>query len=279
MTKTRDPKLPQRLSPSSADTWINCPKKWWGKYVFGVDDPPGPAAEMGTLVHSALEDLYNADPEVRSVAVASKSMRDHARRMADEGAFAGVEDATLFMREAWARLLTIWNVEDPQKVDVVSTETKLHTEVGGVPFTGIIDRIERIGDRVVVNDYKTGKRDMRYRDSKDRQLRLYVVAVNNAMDEKAEGARIIWLSTRGYIDEVPTDPISMEATTMEFASVWDQMKFAIDNDEWPEKPGPLCGWCPVLAMCESGKSEVRMRARSGNLKETAPAWAIEEQWR
>jgi len=281
VSEVREPKLPSRLSPSAADTFEGCPKKWWGKYVCRVSDPPGPAAELGTLVHAALEDLYQSPSEVRSRAAARKFLRERGEKMIEEGSFADVDDFSAFFREAWTRLLTIWKVEEPAKVDVVATEQKLHTEVGGVPFTGYIDRLERIDGVVVVDDYKTGKRPSpQYAEPKNRQLQLYAIATNNAMPElNVQGARLIWLNSNGAIWNVDCSPEALDRTTSYFQNVWTELAASVQTNTWEEKPGPLCGWCPVLPMCDSGKAEVRWRANEGKLKETAPAWNIEEQWR
>lgn len=275
------PKLPERLSPSSADTWEGCPKKWWGKYVARISDPAGPAAELGTLVHSALEDLYELPQAERTRQNAQQAIRKHAKLMAAAGSFADVPAGgeVAFFREAWTRLLVIWKVEVPEEIEVISTEQKLHTTVADVPFTGIVDRIERVNGAPVIGDYKTGKRDIRYRESKDRQLQLYVSAVNNALDLHAEQAKLIWLSTTGDVWQVDASPAAVNRTAEWFAAVWAEIQWSVDHDVWPERPGPLCGWCPVLPVCTSGKAEVRWRAEAGKLKETAPAWAIEDQWR
>jgi len=48
-----------RLSASQVQTFVDCPRKWAWKYVADVEELPGPAAELGRLVHSELEKYLN----------------------------------------------------------------------------------------------------------------------------------------------------------------------------------------------------------------------------
>lgn len=48
-----------RLSASQVQTFSDCPRKWAWRYVAGVEEPPGPAAELGKLVHATLEKYLN----------------------------------------------------------------------------------------------------------------------------------------------------------------------------------------------------------------------------
>jgi putative RecB family exonuclease len=243
-----------------------------------VNDPSGPAAELGTLVHAALEDLYEAPPEARSRVLASKALKVRAKEMTNDGKFADVGDRTAFFREAWTRLLTIWKVEDPASINVIANEQKLHTMVGGVPFSGIIDRLEYVDGVVVVSDYKTGKRDARYREPKDRQIQLYVAATNEATDYKVGGGQIIWLSTTGDVWEVDASAAAVDRTVKYFQNVWEEMAASVKSGQWEERTSMLCGWCPVLSLCESGKRNVKELAAAGRLKSHATAWSIVEVW-
>ena len=273
------PKLPERLSPSAADTWHGCPKKWWGKYIVRISDPPGPAAELGTLVHSALEELYEMLPQERTKQAASGLIKEHAKKMTEDGSFVQVEDSVAFFREAWTRLLTIWKVENPEDVNVIATEQKLHTTVGDVPFSGIIDRLEYVDGVVTVSDYKSGKRPSpAYREPKDRQIQLYVAATNEATDYEVKLGRLIWLNANGAIWDVDSSPAAVDRTVEYFRNVWDEMTEAVKTDQWEERTSALCGWCPVLGVCESGKAYVRNLADNGKLKPHATAWAIVDQW-
>ncbi|GIT00402.1 MAG: hypothetical protein CM1200mP26_21140 [Acidimicrobiales bacterium] len=71
----------------------------------------------------------------------------------------GLDAATQrqFRWRGWTAIEKLWELEDPTEVDVEATEVKVSATVGGVPFFGIVDRLDSTSDGLVVTDYKTGK--------------------------------------------------------------------------------------------------------------------------
>jgi RecB family exonuclease len=68
-----------RVSASQIKTWKDCPRKWGFKYIDGLEDPPGKAAELGSAVHRDLEWYLQAgsiDSRTESgrIAVAAKEI-------------------------------------------------------------------------------------------------------------------------------------------------------------------------------------------------------------
>ena len=68
-----------RVSASQIKTWKDCPRKWGFKYIDGLEDPPGKAAELGSAVHKDLEWYLQAgtiDTSTKSgkIAVAAKEI-------------------------------------------------------------------------------------------------------------------------------------------------------------------------------------------------------------
>ena len=68
-----------RVSASQIKTWKDCPRKWGFKYIDGLEDPPGKAAELGSAVHKDLEWYLQAgsiDSRTESgrIAVAAKKV-------------------------------------------------------------------------------------------------------------------------------------------------------------------------------------------------------------
>src|SRR5699024_10172217 len=79
--------------------------------------------------------------------------------------------------------LGLFDIEDPAGVDVLGVEEHLNVDLGGVPFTGTLDRVERLPNgHIRVTDYKTGKARSaadakRFgHDAEGDQVRLYAAA-------------------------------------------------------------------------------------------------------
>lgn len=60
---------PKSLSPSSIMEFKKCPQSFLFQYLLGLRQPTSLALAKGSMCHSALEKLFDFDPEVRSLQV------------------------------------------------------------------------------------------------------------------------------------------------------------------------------------------------------------------
>jgi len=172
-----------RISPTSLSTWRGCARRWWYEYVAGLRPPSGPAAELGTAVHAAIETylLGGEWPAGRAAGIA----RAGVRRLED-----------LRRQVAAGRA-------------VVEASTPDGLTIGPLPLRGRIDYYcADPGDAVPhVVDFKTSA-DIRRRLaevelSTDPQAAIYAWAM-------APGAPVVRvehlvLATRGTAEAVPVE--------------------------------------------------------------------------
>lgn len=244
---------PKRLSPSAADTYADCPAKWEAKYLLNAQEESGEDAEVGTLSHAVLEGLFKLPAERRTLEEARKLL-----------AQVGTQQPTTRQRLAWGYVATAMKMEDPTQVRVLGNEVRVRgVEVAGVPFTGIIDRVEEDflgGVRVV--DYKTGKRPApQFMEPKRRQVTLYALGWEATGGGRVDTAALMWLKAK-KLDEVSLDE-TRESTSIWFSDQWAGIKRDLAAGHFEPNPGPLCGWCPALETCEVGRLEVRARMEAG----------------
>ena len=62
--------VPTSLSPSRVDAFTSCPLAFRFAAIDKLPEPPSPAAAKGTLVHRALELLFEQAPTRRTLAIA-----------------------------------------------------------------------------------------------------------------------------------------------------------------------------------------------------------------
>ncbi|MEC7915341.1 MAG: PD-(D/E)XK nuclease family protein [Actinomycetota bacterium] len=255
------PFRPRHLSPSSASTFRQCPRRWKLKYIEKLPDPKGEAAVLGTFVHQILEELLSLASDKRSIDAARNIARDLWGRLLDDEDFRGLSlsdtDAKGFMWKAWRLIEQYFAIEDPTQVNVVRAEQQLAVEIGGVPFFGIVDLTEQVSDGVRVVDYKTGKApNSRFVDDKLSQVWLYAAALAEE-DVEVSGVRLMYL-TSGTIDR-PIDSTAVTQAVDAHRQTWDDLCEAIDAQKFPHKTGPLCNWCPYLDHCPEGALEAERR--------------------
>ena len=183
------------------------------------------------------------------------------------------EESRAFRWQAWLAIAGLWPLEDPASVDVVSTEQRIEVNLGDVPFLGIIDRVDRVNDRLVVSDYKSGTLPgSRWREDKILQVMLYAAALEVDLSEQPDRARLLYLGQR-IVDIAVTDRKVAEATEA-INATWVNISNACSQDQFDANPGVLCGWCAFATECPEGRAEITRRVAAGKMPNHAPAIAL-----
>ena len=259
------PVPPPRLSPSGAGTFTQCPRRWKFRYIDRLADPPSADALAGSFAHRVLELLLQRQPTERTIEEARLIARtewSETEALSDYQALGHNEEQSRHFRwKAWTAIEGLWHLEDPAKVEVRATEQDVEAELAGVPFRGIVDRIDEEGDGMIVTDYKSGKApSQRFRRSRLDQVLLYAAAVEASTGEMPVRARLLYLGQRTIGMDVNRKEI--ETVTQKLAGTWAEIHTACADDEFEPRTGPLCGWCPYVSMCPQGTAEVAKRAKN-----------------
>ncbi len=257
------PVPPPRLSPSGAGTFVQCPRRWRFRYIDRLADPPSEDALAGSFAHRVLELLMQREPSQRTIEQAQVIARAEWPETEAADDYQALEhdekQSRLFRWKAWTAIEGLWHLEDPATVDVRATEQDVEAELAGVPFRGIVDRIDQDGDGIVVTDYKSGKAPShRYRRSRLEQVLLYAAAVEASTGEMPVRAQLLYLGQRTVSIDVNANEI--DAVASKLAGTWSEIKTACSEDSFEPRPGPLCGWCPYVSMCPQGEAELAKRA-------------------
>jgi putative RecB family exonuclease len=256
------PTPPPLLSPSGAGTFRQCPRRWRHRYVDHLPDPPGEAALAGSFAHRVLELLMQRETDGRTAEAAKLIARQEWAETEEASDYAALgfdeEKSRRFRWKAWQAIEGLWKLEDPADVRVHATECDIQVDLAGVPFRGIVDRLEREDDGLVVTDYKSGKApSARYRRDRLDQVLLYAAAVEADSGEMPVRARLLYLGQRTVGIDVTRKELDL--VTEKLAATWADINTACDSDEFEPRTGPLCGWCPYIDRCPEGAKEAAKR--------------------
>lgn len=273
----RGAEVPAYLSPSSASMFQQCPRKWKHRYLDRMPDPPGEPALAGTFAHRVLELLLQRSPAERTVEAAKTLAREvwpETEADPDFVALALDDDAQRAFRwRAWQAIEGLWRIEDPTEVTVEATEQDIQIAVDGVPFRGIIDRVDREDDGLVVADYKSGQAPSpRFADARLAQVLLYAAALTELHGRRPVRARLLYLNQRIIEIDVTEDNIAASVATLR--TTWEQLIDACAREAFEASTGPLCAWCPFVAHCPEGQAEVEQRHLAGRVRTDAPALSV-----
>ena len=153
---------PATLSPSKVSSFSDCALAFRYSAVDLLPEPPSPAATKGSLVHLALEHLFEREPAARTPEAAEADLARAIAEMRTDPDFTGLElsaeEEAAFFADAATLVGRYFELEDPTTIRPIGLELRLEANVGGLRLRGIIDRLELDADGgLVVTDYKTGR--------------------------------------------------------------------------------------------------------------------------
>ena len=247
------------LSPSQIGKFRRCPRQWKFQYIDKLPDPAGEKAFVGSFVHIVLEKLMELPKEQRLLARAKEIANECWPEFTNDKGYKRLGlDNDRVRAFKWAALDAInglWDVEDPKEVDVLATEERLKVPISGVPFVGVVDRLDGTADRIVVNDYKSGKAPGKsYERERLEQVMLYALAVNEIRGVMPERVRLLYLGQR-IVESVVTKQKAANCRKR-LVATWEDVNGASESGEFPAVANALCAWCPYLQRCETGQAHV-----------------------
>ena len=240
-----------RLSPSAADGYDTCPRKYALEKVLKVSVPASRYLTFGLLIHSVLEvierraTVENRRPDLEEGLACLNEMAAEYDLGSGSIGEAWRRRATLLL----TRLYTDWPKPDTRPVMI---EHPVKAELGGVRWRGRIDRVERGKDGTVcVVDYKTGKNPPPVREvSRSLQLGFYLLAASANPEISRHGPvrrAEFWYPLAGSPRRRVT---SFDSTHLEAArSRLVEIAGLISNEDWTPTPGSACHRCEVKSSC------------------------------
>jgi putative RecB family exonuclease len=246
--------LPTSLSPSKVSTFTDCALAFRFSSIDKLPEPPSIPATKGTLVHAALERLFDLAADDRTVAAAltaldqaMDALRDHPD-FADLALDAAAEAA--FLDDAERLVRRYFDLEDPRTITPIGLELKLEASVGDLRLRGIIDRLELDAEGgLVVTDYKTGRVPRQnYEQGKLGGVHFYALLCERLFGQRPAKVQLLYLSEPVAIITTPTEQ-SIRGLERKVTAIWSAVERACATDDFRPKPSKLCDWCAFQAYC------------------------------
>jgi len=260
--------FPTSLSPSRANDFLTCPLLYRFRVIDKLPEEPSAAAVRGTLVHGALEDLFGAHPDERTVesAVAFFAQRwDSLQREKPQDAAALVDGlkvetqspesvAHAIVAPARSLLETYFQLEDPQRLEPHALEMSVSVEMeSGLALRGYIDRVDRSANGLVrLVDYKTGRSPGQGFEAKALfQMRFYALLwwrINGDVPTRLE---LLYLGDGQRLAYEPGVE-ELVATERKIIAIASAISSAAESERgFASSPSALCGWCSFKEFCPS----------------------------
>jgi len=237
-----------RLSPSQADSYATCPRRYALERRLRLGDAGSPYAQFGTLFHAAME---GSEADVVGTGKAHADLENalgHLRRVWDgEADFGTPELNAAWLRHAEAaltKLYTLWPSPDGQPIGL---EMKVESVIDDTPWMGLVDRLERTPVGLKVVDYKTSKSAATVEEGNSSiQLAFYASAVARSYGEPVIGAEM-WYP-RVDTKKVTTRSLDLDHLT-EVEATMAQVTRSIRSELWGPRVGDGCRNCGFKKSC------------------------------
>ena len=253
---------PASLSPSSISSFKDCPLAFRFSYLDRLPQPPTVATSKGTLVHRALERLYDRPPAERTREAALVDLDRATDDLRDDPDFTGLDLSEAewenFAADARALTLRTFDLEDPAQVTPVGLELKLQVSLGDVTVRGVIDRLERTPDGdLVISDYKTGRvPGDRYVDKSLAGVQLYALMCQRLFGAPPARVQLLYLKAPTAIVATPSAQ-QLEGVARRTNAIWSTIATACERNEFRTNTGRLCDFCAYKPVCPAHDGDPR----------------------
>jgi RecB family exonuclease len=206
-------------------------------------------------VHTALKNWYALAGPERTAEALPKLLR---ATWVGEGYRDEAQEQQAFQR-ALGWLETYVGGLDPD-AEPVGVERVVAARTDVLALSGRVDRIDQVGDELVIVDYKTGRADLTSDDARgSRALALYAYASERVFRRRCRRVELHHLPTGTVAVHEHTDESlarhlrRAEQTAQDAIDAEQAVAAGADPDEvFAPTPGPICSWCDFRRVCPAG---------------------------
>ena len=263
------------LSPTRAADFKVCPLLYRFRSVDRLPQTPSSAAVRGTVVHRALEQVFDVPAARRTLEHATSLLspalaeviagrpevaelfRPPADAAADSGPGSGsgsgsAEPTARWLAEA-ERLVGRWfELEDPTRLEPDGREVFVeHRVAEDLVLRGIVDRIDVAPDgRIRIVDYKTGRAPSEAFEQKALfQMKFYALLLWRTRGRVPTRVQLVYVGGQGRLLPLDVDQAQLEAFERTVISLWRAIRTAAETGEWLPRRSRMCSWCDYKPLC------------------------------
>ncbi len=261
-----------RYSVSQIQVYLQCPLKYRYRYIDKIPTPEFVETTdtlLWTLVHESLQNLYNSInifkiPTKEEFIADYYKLRENKERETTENWWEILNhhsDLTIddFKRRWEAYLSRYYDKHSPFKdLQVISTEKQISFQLDEwINFLGFIDRLDKVWDTFVINDYKTNKSlPTEEKEQYIEQLTLYGLWIQQKYAKyfKNLKAKLYFLHF-DIEDERDITPQKLEEIKNKYLNIIREIEQnKVQYAMWSKKifeanQSSLCAWCDYQSIC------------------------------
>jgi putative RecB family exonuclease len=247
--------FPSSLSPSRASDFTTCPLLFRFRSIDRLPEEPSAPAVRGSLVHRALETLFDLPAPERTIEAASELVDVAFEELEQEDPAAAATmrtgpDGSVAV-DAAPLLATYFTMEDPTRLEPHAREVGVSAQLEETfELRGFIDRVDRTPDgHIRIVDYKTGRSPGAGYESKAMfQMRFYALAWWRMTRDVPRLLQLMYLGNGDVLRYEPNED-DLRSTERKVLALRDAISRAADAQAFDPSPSKLCDWCSYRALC------------------------------
>jgi putative RecB family exonuclease len=253
--------VPAYLSPSSIETFRQCPLKYKLSRIDKLPDPPTEATIMGNFVHSVLEDLLAVPAAERTIPTARLLMANqwhtaYSDRVS-EILMHSEKAIHKFRWNSWWCIENYFKIEDPSAIDSKGIEHELNGFIEDVPLKGFIDRWHEEEAGICISDYKTGKTPKpRYANNKFFAMTVYADLLSKETEKPVSKIELLYLKDGVRMDKPITNGLLSDMREI-VTTTYREVKVRCSTGEFEPTRNTLCDWCNYKPICPVWETNYR----------------------
>lgn len=251
------PVVPRRpaLSPSRAADFKQCPLLYRYRAIDRLAEPSTTAQVRGTVVHSALEHLFDLPAPLRTRETAD-DLVDAAwealcQKEPEMRGLVPADGVAGFLADAHRLIETYYRMEDPTRFDAQSCELRVEVDLADdVALRGFVDRIDvaPTGEIRVV-DYKTGRAPGESFEARALfQMKFYALAILRLRGVVPHRLQLMYLADGQQLRYTP-DRDELERFAGTLTAIWRAILDAGATGDFRPKRSSMCRFCDHKALC------------------------------
>jgi len=234
---------PKSLSYSKIETYKTCPLKYKYQHVLNIPTPPSPALSFGNTIHQTLYEYHQKLIYGQEVAL-KELLKIYEKNWQPVG-YLDKDHRNLRFEDGKKLLEKYYEDNKDKKIKHVALEGWVKNKIGGILFTGKVDRIDKLPrGGVEIIDYKTGETKTQKEVDTDSQVTFYTIGVKDSMKLDPKKLTYYFLESGEKISTTRTKE-QIEDTKKEVTEIIKEMK----KGTFEPKSGMHCNWCDYKEIC------------------------------
>ena len=245
-----------KLSFSAVKNYQECPQKFKYSKILDVPLKPSIYMDKGSIVHRALEMMANGEVDSDGAARYARDEMGKIRCLHQDLEYRAAESSL----EDAIRNYTAWEEKSPKPKETM-VEVGFETTIGGVRYTGRIDRIDWYDDGTYrIIDYKTGSSNITKKsivqDGEDRTIRqpqvaIYAHAAGEMYGSPPATFAFVYVDQGTKRDGCTLREYAIDGESLENGtSIVEECTRDILAEKFDATPDKnICGRCPYKSIC------------------------------